>query len=122
MSVIILKNDIITNNNNIQNNHGNDDIANNTQSPNVDYLKKIGIEIKRSSSCIEKSSGARLTISTKKIDEEFFEKLDKNFTFKPKLNAKSNLIAQNLVSFFERQSLHNFKRMEIVTKMKKFIH
>ncbi len=41
--------------------------------------------------------------------------LDKNlFTFKPKLNAKTNLIAQNFLNFYERQSLHTQKQLEQV--------
>jgi hypothetical protein len=36
------------------------------------------------------------------------------FTFKPKLNAKSNQIAQNLLNFYERQNLHSQKQLEIV--------
>jgi hypothetical protein len=48
-------------------------------------------------------------------DSKFFNNLDKNlFTFKPKLNPKSNMIAQNFSSFLERQSLHSTKRLELV--------
>ena len=48
-------------------------------------------------------------------DSKFFKHLDKNlFTFKPKLNAKSNLIAQNFSSFLERQSMHSTKKLELV--------
>ena len=44
--------------------------------------------------------------------------LDKNlFTFKPKLNPKSHLLAQNLISFYERQNLHSRKQLEMVSKI-----
>ena len=43
--------------------------------------------------------------------------LDKSlFTFKPKLNPKSHLLAQNLISFYERQNLHSRKQLEMVSK------
>ena len=51
-------------------------------------------------------------------DSKFFKHLDKNlFTFKPKLNAKSNLIAQNFSSFLERQSMHSTKKLELVKQI-----
>ena len=40
---------------------------------------------------------------------------DKNlFTFKPKLNPKSALIAQNFLNFYERQNIHTQKQLEMV--------
>ena len=45
--------------------------------------------------------------------------LDKElFTFKPKLNPKSTLLAQNLISFYERQNLHSRKQLEMVSEKK----
>ena len=38
------------------------------------------------------------------------------FTFKPKLNPKSNLIAQKFLNFYERQNIHTQKQLEIVRK------
>jgi len=44
--------------------------------------------------------------------------LDKNiFTYKPKINAKSNMLAQNFLNFYERQNLHTQKQLEIVRKI-----
>ena len=41
--------------------------------------------------------------------------LDRNlFTFKPKLNPKTQLLASNLLSFNERQNLHLKKHFEMV--------
>lgn len=36
------------------------------------------------------------------------------FTFKPKMNPKSNLIAQKLLSFAERQDQHTQKQIKLV--------
>ncbi len=36
------------------------------------------------------------------------------FTFKPKLNPKSALIAQNFINFYERQNLATRKQLEMV--------
>jgi hypothetical protein len=50
-----------------------------------------------------------------KNEREHNIKLDKNlFTFKPKLNKKSTLLTQNLISFYERQNLHTRKQLELV--------
>jgi hypothetical protein len=44
------------------------------------------------------------------------------FTFKPKLNQKSNAIAQNLLSdFYERQLKHVKRLQEFVSDMRKEI-
>ena len=43
------------------------------------------------------------------------------FTFKPKLNPKSNLLAQNFLNFYERQNIHTQKQLEIVSKILKTI-
>lgn len=52
-----------------------------------------------------------------KNEREHNFKLDKKlFTFKPKLNKKSTLLTQNLISFYERQNLHTRKQLELVNK------
>lgn len=44
--------------------------------------------------------------------------LDKElFTFKPKLNRKSTLIAQNILGFYERQNRHCQKQLELVCRI-----
>lgn len=58
----------------------------------------------------EKSSFTNST-SQSKNSNHFNQSL---FTFKPKMNAKSNLIAQKLLSFTERQDLHTQKQIKLV--------
>jgi hypothetical protein len=36
------------------------------------------------------------------------------FTFKPKLNPKSQVLAKNILDFYERQNLHSKKQLEIL--------
>ncbi len=43
------------------------------------------------------------------------------FTFKPKLNPKSNVIAQKFLNFYERQNIHTQKQLEIVMRLL-FLH
>jgi hypothetical protein len=44
-------------------------------------------------------------------------KLDKTlFTFKPKLNPKSELLTQNIINFHERQSKHLKKQQDLVSQ------
>lgn len=43
--------------------------------------------------------------------------LDPNlFTFKPKLNPKTELLTQNIAGFYERQNLHIKKQLDLVSK------
>jgi len=40
-----------------------------------------------------------------------------DLTFKPKLNPKSNVIAQKFLNFYERQNIHTQKQLEIVMRL-----
>ena len=37
------------------------------------------------------------------------------FTFKPKLNPKSKVLAENFLNFYERQNIHTQKQLEMVS-------
>ena len=64
--------------------------------------------------CKIQTSIVKTNFKYDKTGAEF--QLDKElFTFKPKLNRKSTLLAQNLISFYERQNLHSRKQLELVS-------
>jgi len=58
----------------------------------------------------EKSSFTNSTLQSKNSNDQS----STLFTFKPKMNAKSNLIAQKLLSFAERQDQHTQKQIKLV--------
>ena len=63
---------------------------------------------------INKNSDLNESIKNRS-SKRYREQLDRNlFTFKPKLNPKTHLLASNLLSFDERQSLHLKKQFEMV--------
>ena len=59
---------------------------------------------------IAASRAAANSVSNSNLDKELF-------SFKPKLNPKSNLIAQNLQSFAERREAYARRQSEIVKKI-----
>jgi predicted DsbA family dithiol-disulfide isomerase len=63
---------------------------------------------------LEKSSFTNSTTQSK-ISNQSCKSV---FTFKPKMNAKSNLIAQKLLSFAERQDQHTQKQIKLVFILK----
>jgi hypothetical protein len=62
----------------------------------------------------------RLTSSSRRFRDELDLNLNRKlldpnlFTFKPKLNPKTQMLTSNLLSFYERQNLHTRKQLEMV--------
>lgn len=78
----------------------------------LDGFKDNSSSISRMSLNLRDCRSASSHLTENKIKSNF----DKNlFTFKPKLNPKSNMIAQNFLSFYERQNIHTQKQLEIVS-------
>lgn len=60
--------------------------------------------------------------SSKRIQDELDSNIDRNvFTFKPQLNPKTQLLASNILSFYERQNLHAKKQL-IMVRFSNHIH
>lgn len=55
----------------------------------------------------KRPSRSRSRRTTNELDKELF-------TFKPKLNRKSSILAQNIIGFYERQNKHCQKQLELV--------
>jgi hypothetical protein len=71
--------------------------------------------IKNNAYELDKSLPEKFSFTNSTTQSNNLNHLNQNlFTFKPKMNAKSNLIAQKLLSFAERQDQHTRKQMKLV--------